>query len=220
MYPVKNVIFMQKWQSLQNLVAYELLFFVTLDDWSSIEDLTQFKIKVQNCVHIMMDREIWSAFGGFFMDDLMTACDIFMCDGMEHVDFPEDREVSAFLVIHPLRMVLFECKVFRVRVLVSVEKVVEDIFFALSDFVVQEDSSVASFSELFDKFVAAVEESFIGFFHGDESIKIDWLTKVYNSHHKINECMRISIFCFIIDWVECLVDLFSKSFKSFIEKHQ
>jgi hypothetical protein len=146
-----------------------------------------------------MNREIGSAFGGFFMDDLMTACDIFMCDGMEHVDFPEDREMSAFLVIHPLRMVLFECKVFRVRVLVSVEKVIEDIFFALSDFAVQDDSSVASFSELFDKFIAAVEESFIGIFHGKESIKIDWLTKVYNSHHKINECMKISIFCFIID---------------------
>ena len=170
MYPMENVIFMQKCQSLQNLKANEFLVFLTLDNRSGVENLPQFEVKVKDCVHIVMGREIGSTFRGFFVDNLVTACDIFVCDGMEHVDFPEDREVGAFLVIHPLGVVLFECKVFRIGGLLSVEEVVEDVFFALSDFAVQEDSSVASFAELFDEFIAAVEESFFGIFHWYESI--------------------------------------------------
>lgn len=52
--------------------------------------------------------------------------------------------MSSFFVIHPLRVVLFECKELGIGLLVRVEKVIEDVFFVLVDFAVEEDGSVAS----------------------------------------------------------------------------
>jgi hypothetical protein len=52
--------------------------------------------------------------------------------------------VGSFFVIHPLKMVLFECKELGIGLLMRIEKVIEDVFFVLVNFAVEEDGSVAS----------------------------------------------------------------------------
>lgn len=143
---MENVVPVQKCQSLQYFITYKLLVILILHNLRGIYDLSHFKVKVQNHIYIMMIGWILSSFCGFFVDDFMATCDIFVIDGMEHIDLSKYCKMSAFLVIHPFRLILLECKILGFGVLMTVEEVIEDVIFAFVDFSVQEHSTIPSFA--------------------------------------------------------------------------
>ena len=89
-YPMKNIIFMQKSKPLQNLIAYQLLVLLALYDCRLGKDLSKLQVEVEDCINFMMIRLDLPSFRGFFMDNLMATCDIFMVDWSEQIYLSED----------------------------------------------------------------------------------------------------------------------------------
>lgn len=65
--------------------------------------------------------------------------------------------MNALFVVHPLRVILFEREELGISPLVVVEEIIEDVFFVLVDFSVEEHRSIASFAQVFDELITAVE---------------------------------------------------------------
>ncbi len=128
------------------MVTYQLFIpFILYDCWH-IQDLSQLQVEIQYRIHFVVIGLVLGSFCWFFMNDLMATCNVLVADWTKQIDLSESWEIESLLVFHELRMILFKGEVLRLRLVLSIEKVIEDIFLSLVDFPVKEDGAVWSWA--------------------------------------------------------------------------